>query len=102
MTLEEVRFGRAWKPSRRIEGWFERFLAEDCVVLPVTAEIAGRAGELRGCFRATGQQRTQADMLIAATAQAHQLSIVTRNLGDFEGCGVPLLDPWQAAPGAPA
>jgi predicted nucleic acid-binding protein len=102
ITLEEVRFGLAWRPSRRVQIWFEHFLAEECEVLPVTAEIARRAGELRGRFRAAGQQRTQADMLIAATAQAFQLSLVTRNLRDFEGCGVPLLDPWQTALDPPA
>jgi predicted nucleic acid-binding protein len=40
-------------------------------------------------------------MLIAATAQAHQLSVVTRNVSDFEGCGVPLLDPWRDTPPPP-
>ncbi len=95
VTLEEIHFGLAWRPNRRVAAWFERFLAEDCLVLPVTAEIARRAGELRGRFRAAGEQRTQADMLIAATAQVHQLALVTRNLRDFEGCGIPLLDPFD-------
>ena len=94
VTLEEVHFGLAWRPNERVGKWFTRFLAEDCEVLPVTPDIARRAGELRGRFRAEGQQRTQADMLIAATAQAHQLSLVTRNVRDFEGCGIALLDPF--------
>ena len=34
-------------------------------------------------------------MLIAATAQVNQLTLVTRNVRDFEGCGLALLDPFS-------
>jgi len=34
-------------------------------------------------------------MLIAATALEHQMTLVTRNVRDFEDCGVPLLNPFQ-------
>lgn len=96
VTLEEIYFGLSWRPHRRLIDWFDEFLKRSCETLPVTAEIARRAGELRGQLRAAGRQRTQADMLIAATAQVHQLSLVTRNVKDFEGCGVPLLDPFAS------
>ena len=36
-------------------------------------------------------------MLIAATAQAHNLTLVTRNTRDFEGCGIALLNPFNGA-----
>ena len=94
VTLEEIHFGLGSRPNPRIAAWFETFLSKDCEILPITAAIARQAGALRGQLRADGQQRTQADMLIAATAQAHQLSLVTRNLRDFEGCGIPLLNPF--------
>jgi toxin FitB len=35
-----------------------------------------------------------ADMLIAATALAHGLTLATRNVRDFESCGVSLVDPF--------
>jgi predicted nucleic acid-binding protein len=94
VTLEEIHFGLAWRPNAEIRFWFERFLVEGCTVLPVTEAIARQAGQLRGRLRAAGRQRTQADMLIAATAQAHQLPLATRNVRDFEGCGIPLVDPF--------
>jgi len=95
VTLEEVSYGLAWRPNPEIHAWFETFLAENCAILPVTAVIARRAGELRGTFRGDGQQRTQADMLIAATAQVHQLPLVTRNRRDFDGCGIAVVNPFE-------
>ncbi|MEM6839922.1 MAG: hypothetical protein AAF609_24185 [Cyanobacteria bacterium P01_C01_bin.120] len=38
--------------------------------------------------------RTQADMLIAATAQVHNLALVTRNTRDFENCDIQILNPF--------
>ena len=94
VTVEEVTFGFIWNSKPRIQAWFEDFVKAHCEILPITNEIARRAGELRGTLRARGQTRTQADMLIAATAQVHALTLVTRNSKDFEGCGIPVLNPF--------
>lgn len=37
------------------------------------------------------------DALIAGTALAHGATVATRNVADFAGCGVAVIDPWQAA-----
>jgi toxin FitB len=37
------------------------------------------------------------DALIAATALVHRMTVVTRNVVDFEPAKVPLIDPWQAS-----
>ena len=95
VTVEEIAFGLAWKPNIRIRTWFEDFLAAHCEVLPVNGEIARRCGELRGELLKKGSVRTQADMLIAATAQVHGLTMVTRNVKDFEDCFVPILNPFS-------
>ncbi|MEM6451102.1 MAG: type II toxin-antitoxin system VapC family toxin [Cyanobacteria bacterium P01_D01_bin.105] len=94
ITIEEIFYGLTAKPISRTLQRIERFLAEQVVILPVTTETAKRAGELRGLLRKKGASRSQADMLIAATAQQHQLTVVTRNTKDFEGCGIPLLNPY--------
>jgi integrase len=41
--------------------------------------------------------RNEADALIAATALVHDLIVVTRNIRDFEGTGVIVVDPWHGS-----
>jgi predicted nucleic acid-binding protein len=41
-------------------------------------------------------------MMIAATAQVHGLTLVTRNTREFDGCGVAVLNPFVTALAAPA
>jgi len=95
VTIEEIRCGLAWRPNSRVGAWFQRYLDASCEVLAVTEVIAVWSGALRGRLRAEGRPRTQADMLIAATAQVHQRVLVTRNVRDFDGCGLALLDPFD-------
>lgn len=94
ISLEEIAFGLAWRPNTRIQSWVADFFARH-PALPVTTDIAQRAGELRGRLAAQGSPRSQADMLIAATALVHGLTLVTRNSRDFDGCGLPLLNPFS-------
>ena len=95
ITLEEIQFGLAWRPYPRIQAWFETFVNDYCDVRVVTSEIATIAGRLRGQLAARGVPRTQADMLIAATAHVERLTLVTRNVRDFTECGIALLDPFR-------
>lgn len=94
ITVEEIACGLASRPNPRVEEAIARLLAEQCTVLDITSGIAARAGHLRGDLRRRGLARTQADMFIAATALEHRLPIVTRNVRDFEGLGIPLLNPF--------
>ena len=95
ICLEEIAFGLHARPSPRLSKWFDGFVAAHCEVLPVTAAVARRCALVRGQFRARGKQRTQADGLIAATAYEYGLALATRNVRDFEGCGIPLVNPFE-------
>ncbi len=94
ITVEELFFGLAWRPGPRIQSWLESFLSTRCEVLDMTAPIARLAGELRGRLRTSGRARTQADMCIAATARLHDLPLATRNVKDFEGCEIQVVNPF--------
>jgi predicted nucleic acid-binding protein len=63
----------------------------------VTGPIAERWGVLSGECRLRGKQVKVADGLIVATALHHGLTIVTRNVKDFAGFGVMVLNPWETA-----
>jgi predicted nucleic acid-binding protein len=96
ITIEEITFGLTAKPNPRIQTWFQKFLRNNCQIISITPEIAKLAGEMRGRFRSQGITRSQADILIGATAAVHQLTLVTRNIRDFEGCEISLLNPFNA------
>ena len=51
-------------------------------------------GNLVSAQQMKGRNLPVLDSLIAATAMAHQQTLVTRNLGDFQGLGIELLNPW--------
>jgi predicted nucleic acid-binding protein len=93
VTVDEIMDGLSWHPNARLLAWFDAFVLRH-EVLPITTDVARCAGALRGQLELRGQTRSQADMLIAATAQIHALTIVTRNVRDFDGCGVAVLNPF--------
>jgi len=94
ITVEEIRCGLTCKDACRQSDWFEEFCQIGCDVLPVTEEIATYAGILRSQLRKAGRVHTQADMLIAATAAQHALTLATRNVADFDNCGIPVFNPF--------
>jgi len=96
VTLEEAHFGLAWQPNARKLALFNGVLAQMHTVYAVSPSIAQRGGVLRGQFQAQGITRSAPDMLIAATAIEHQLVLATRNVRDFIGCGVQVINPFEA------
>lgn len=80
-----------------LQDWLDGTLRPwfDGRILHVTAAIAERWGELTGEHRLHGRQLRVADGLIAATVLHRNLTIVTRNVNDFEGLGIEILNPWK-------
>jgi len=65
-------------------------------ILPVTESIAERWGHLAATAKQRGVAVKVVDAVIAATALEHGLTLVTRNVKDFAGLGVVLLNPWDS------
>ncbi|MBS1831915.1 MAG: type II toxin-antitoxin system VapC family toxin [Acidobacteria bacterium] len=65
-------------------------------ILPVTAPIAERWGEVQAQRQRAGVILGVPDGLIAATAIEHGLTLVTRNVRDFQNLGLPaIVNPWE-------
>lgn len=65
-------------------------------ILPFDQLAAGHYAALFASRREAGRPTGQADLMIAAIARAHGTILVTRNVSDFEGCGIPIVNPWEA------
>jgi len=62
--------------------------------LPIDANVAERWGRLVAALEMSGTRLSPADSLIAATALAHGLTLVSRDAGYFAPAGVPRFDPF--------
>jgi toxin FitB len=64
-------------------------------LIPVTGDIALMWGQMLGTSEKNGQPLSAVDALITATAAVHSLVLVTRNIRDFQGCSIDIVDPWS-------
>jgi hypothetical protein len=70
--------------------------AFDGRVLPFDTEAAAAYGEIFAARKRAGRPTAPHDLMIAAIARANGANMVTRNVADFEGCGLTLINPWDA------
>ena len=102
VTLAELRFGIELLSdgSRREElsHWLSHKIRPmfDQRVLPITEDIMLRWRLVVEEGRKSGHTFSQPDLIIAATAIHHGLTIVTRDRSDFDKAGVPVINPWDA------
>jgi hypothetical protein len=101
ITLAELRYGiERMAPGRRrfrLNAWLrdELPLRFENRVLPVDEAVADAWGRIMARREARGRPMGSMDALVAATADAHRLTLVTRNVSDF-GTSVPsILNPWR-------
>lgn len=98
ITVDELTYGIERIPpgqAARLRNWFSGLMALPPLVLPVDAGVAQVAGRMRAACENAGKVVHQCDMLIAATALLSQRVLVTRNVKDFQDCGVALLNPFS-------
>ena len=83
----------------RFQRWIDYDLAAQFQgrILPFDRETAVIWGKIMGDGDRVGRPKPMADAQIAAIARRHGLTLVTRNMRDFVGMEVVLLDPWASA-----
>ena len=76
-----------------LRSWLEKHVLPSLGerILPVDVAVARKAAGLH-----VPDPCSHRDAMIAATALVHGMTVVSRNIADFERTGVPLLNPWEA------
>ena len=100
ITIGEIEKGIAKiiDPTGRVkyEMYLENLILRfDRRILPISLEIGRRWGKLFGTLQKTGRVLPNWDSLIAATALEHDLTIITRNVDDFDKTGARVLNVWH-------
>ena len=75
-----------------LRAWLEQHVLPEFSgrTLPIDTAVAQRCAKLR-----VPDKRSERDALIAATALVHGMTVVTRNVGDFQPTGANVLNPWE-------
>ena len=100
LVVHELEFGlRLAPPGRRrdrLRADLSRFLTDYADrILPIDRAGAVWAARFRAHAVRSGRPPDVTDILIAGTAKAHGLAVATRNVRDFEGLGVEVVNPWE-------
>jgi predicted nucleic acid-binding protein len=101
VTQAEMLLGaRLWPAGKRRQGLEQALAAmflEDFSgrILPFDAGDAADYAAVVATRCGAGTPISQFDAQIAAIALSHRLGLVTRNISDFEGCGLVLTNPWD-------
>jgi predicted nucleic acid-binding protein len=101
VSFAELRHGVELLPAGRrrdrLESWVAGDLAErfDGRVIDVDRRVADAWGRIMALRLRAGRRLGSMDACFAATAESHELTLVTRNVRDFDGVGIPLHNPWE-------
>jgi len=99
----ELRTGAAILPAGRrrdsLVGAIDAMIDQDFVgrILPFDSPAARSYAEIAASRRTAGKPIMDADCQIAAIVHACGAAIATRNVKDFDGCGIDVINPWNGA-----
>lgn len=97
LTLLELEIGilrierRDVEQGARLRAWMDQHVLPEFLerTLPIDSTVALRCAQLH-----VPDPRAERDALIAATAIVHGMTVVTRNVADFQATGAEVIDPW--------
>lgn len=100
ITLAEIWKGIAVlgksKRRQKLEEFFEETVNTFAGrVIPVEQQVAVAWGNILNEMEKSGRPIPIIDGFLVATARAHELTFVTRNVSDFERTGIPIVNPWE-------
>jgi len=101
LNLGELQKGISKLPEGAKKDELQAWVALDLVerftgrILEIDIETALSWGRLQGEAVQVGEKLPVMDSLIAATAAAHGLVVVTRNVKDIERCKARVINPWE-------
>ena len=99
----ELRYGLERMPGGRrrddLTARIAAFLTEAFPdrIIPFDSACAAYYGEIRASREAAGRPITVEDAMIAGTVRAREATLATRNLVDFAGTGIEMVNPWSPA-----
>ncbi len=100
ITLTELRYGvermAAGNRRKRLGEWLEEELPVrfEGRVLGIDSGVADACGKIVARSEVAGRRMEVMDAFIAATAEVHRLTVVTRNASDFQSVVKHVLNPW--------
>jgi predicted nucleic acid-binding protein len=101
ISFAEVRHGVELLPAGRRRERLAQWLAEELParfedrILAIDQHVAETWGVIMAGRQKIGLRLSSMDAFVAATAETYALTLVTRNIKDFERVGISLLDPWE-------
>lgn len=101
VSVAEIRYGLRRLPSGRrrddLEARFATFLDRGFGerIIAFDAAPADLYGEIVATRQGAGRPIDAFDAVIAAIARSRKAAVATRDVADFEGCGLDVFDPWK-------
>lgn len=101
ITIGEIMKGIEKLPNSKRKQDLHAWLQEDLLVrfdgriFPLDTDVLLEWGKLSARVEAAGKPMPAIDSLLAATVLAYELTLITRNVSDFEAASIEIVNPWS-------